>query len=72
MYVPITILSLPLEVIPILTFMIITFLAFLYFYMPKESGLFIYLMIFIFFHYSWFTVFCQFSAVQQDDSVTHP
>jgi len=28
-------------------------------------------MIFIFFHYSWFTVFCQFSAVQHGDPVTH-
>ena len=25
----------------------------------------------IFFHYSWFTVFCQFSAVQHGDPVTH-
>jgi len=24
-----------------------------------------------FFHYSWFTVFCQFSTVQQSDPVTH-
>ena len=29
------------------------------------------LMIFIFFHYSWFTVFCQFSAAQQGDPVTY-
>ena len=26
---------------------------------------------FYFFHYSWFTVFCQFSTVQQGDPVTH-
>ena len=26
---------------------------------------------FYFFHYSWFTVFCQFSTIQQDDPVTH-
>ena len=30
-----------------------------------------FLMIFIFFHYSWFTVFCPFSTVQQSDPVTH-
>ena len=30
-----------------------------------------YLMIFIFFYYSWFTVFCQFSTVHQGDPVTH-
>ena len=29
------------------------------------------IMIFIFFHYSWFTVFCQFSTVQHGDPVTH-
>ena len=29
------------------------------------------LMIFYFFHYYWFTVFCQFSTIQQGDSVTH-
>ena len=28
-------------------------------------------MIFIFFHYSWFTVFCQFSTAQHDDPVTY-
>ena len=28
-------------------------------------------MIFIFSHYSWFTVFCQFSTLQQGDPVTH-
>ena len=27
--------------------------------------------IFIFFHYSWFTVFCQFSSVQHGDPVIH-
>ena len=32
---------------------------------------FSFLMIFILFHYSWFTVFCQFSAVQQGDPVIH-
>ena len=26
---------------------------------------------FYFFHYNWFTVFCQFSTVQQGDPVTH-
>ena len=26
---------------------------------------------FKFFHYSWFTMFCQFSTVQQCDSITH-
>ena len=26
---------------------------------------------FYFFHHSWFTVFCQFSTVQQGDPVTH-
>jgi len=26
---------------------------------------------FYFFHYSWFTVFCQFSTIQQSDPVTH-
>ena len=29
-----------------------------------------FLMIFIFFHHSWITVFCQFSTVQQGDPVT--
>ena len=29
--------------------------------------IFLFLMIFIFFHYSWFTVFCQCSTVEQDD-----
>ena len=29
------------------------------------------IMIFIFFDYSWFTVICQFSTVQQGDLVTH-
>ena len=33
--------------------------------------LFIFLMIFYFFHYSCFTVFCQFSTVQQRDPVTY-
>ena len=33
--------------------------------------LFFNLIIFIFFHYSWFTVFRQFSTVQQGDPVTH-
>ena len=28
-------------------------------------------MTFIFFHYSWLTVFCPFSTVQQGDPVTH-
>ena len=28
-------------------------------------------MIFIFFHYSWFIVFCHFSTVQQSDLITH-
>ena len=32
---------------------------------------FFFLSHFYFFHYSWFTVFCQFSAVQQSDPVTH-
>ena len=31
----------------------------------------IYMMIFIFFSYSWFAVFCQFSTVQHGDPVTH-
>ena len=32
---------------------------------------FLYIMISISFHYSWFTVFCQFSTVQHGDPVTH-
>ena len=32
---------------------------------------FFFFMIFIFFCYSWFTVFCQFSALQHGDPVTH-
>ena len=42
-------------------------------FMPNTPGVnsFFLLMIFGFFHYSWFTVFCQFSAVQQGDPVTH-
>ena len=28
-------------------------------------------LILIFFHYSWFTVFCQFCTVQHSDPVTH-
>ena len=32
---------------------------------------FLYIIIFIFFHYSWFTVFCQFSTVQHGDPITH-
>ena len=35
-----------------------------------DFALFYFLMIFIFFHYSWFLVFCKFSAVQQRDPVT--
>ena len=31
----------------------------------------IFLMIFIFFRYSWFTVFCQFFTVRQGDPVTY-
>ena len=30
-----------------------------------------FIMIFMFFHYSWFIVFCQFSTVQHGDPVTH-
>ena len=36
----------------------------------RKKFLFI-LNIFYFFHHSWFTVFCQFSTVKQDDPVTH-
>ena len=40
---------------------------------PKHTKVFFvfYLMIFIFFHFSWLTAFCQFSTVQQGDPVTH-
>jgi len=30
-----------------------------------------FVMIFLFFHYSWFTVFCQFSTAQQGNPVIH-
>ena len=36
-----------------------------------NSGSIFFIMILIFFHYSWFTVFCQFSTVQHGDPVTH-
>ena len=32
---------------------------------------FVYLLIFIFFHYTWFTVFSEFSTVPHGDPVTH-
>ena len=35
------------------------------------SGYFFFNNDFYFFHYSWFTVFCQFSAAQQGDPVKH-
>ena len=36
-----------------------------------NSIFFLFFNDFYFFHYSWFTVFCQFSPVQQSDPVTH-
>jgi len=46
------------------------------FYLPSNSlqGLSLFFLFnnnFYFFDYSWFTMFCQFSAVQQGDPVTH-
>ena len=40
-----------------------------FFFFSTVHGIFIFIL--IFFHYSWFTVFCQFSTVQQGDPVTH-
>ena len=36
-----------------------------------ETAIYSSLNDFYFFHYSWFTVFCQFSTKQQSDPVTH-
>ena len=38
---------------------------------PVHFILFIFYSNFYFFHYSWFTVVCQFSTLQQSDPVTH-
>ena len=37
----------------------------------SPSAFFLFYNNFYFFHYSWFTVFCQFSTAQQGDPVTH-
>ena len=37
----------------------------------QYKNYFFYIMIFIFFHHSWSTVFCQFSTIQHGDPVTH-